>query len=225
MSVCPSEQALRDSLELGEEAHLEVCEDCQKCLESIAGLATFEATIKPSGKPQKSKASEMPDLPDLVEHLKRHPGVGEPSAPLLTLEDLPFLEPTDKEGVAGMLGVYEVLSIIAHGGMGGVLRARDLRLHREVAIKGLSPAIASSEKARSRFLREARAMAALDHLHILPLHHVEGWHGLLYLVMPLVAGSLQDKLKQAEGKPLPFKEMLALGAKIARGLAMPMRMG
>ena len=61
------------------------------------------------------------------------------------------------------LGPYEILAPAGKGGMGEVYRARDPRLHREVAIKVLPQAF-QTESARERFLREARAASALNHL-------------------------------------------------------------
>ena len=61
------------------------------------------------------------------------------------------------------LGPYEILDPIGAGGMGEVYRARDTRLDRQVAIKVISPRVFGVERARDRFEREARAVAALSH--------------------------------------------------------------
>src|SRR5262245_13466951 len=78
------------------------------------------------------------------------------------LAALDFLEPSAKPGSLGRLGHYEVLEVVGRGGMGVVLRAFDEKLHR-VAIKVLAPAPASNGAARQRFVREARAAAAVTH--------------------------------------------------------------
>ena len=77
--------------------------------------------------------------------------------------DLPlgFLSPSDKPEQLGLLGRYEVLEEIGRGGMGVVLKAFDPSLHRVVAIKVLAPQLATSGVARKRFLREAKAAAAV----------------------------------------------------------------
>ena len=77
------------------------------------------------------------------------------------------------------LGPYEILSRLGAGGMGEVWKARDTRLDRIVAIK------VSREKFSDRFEREARAVAALNHPNICPLHDV----GPDYLVMEFVEGA------------------------------------
>src|SRR4026207_446324 len=71
------------------------------------------------------------------------------------------------------LGVYEITAQIGEGGMGEVYRARDTRLHRDVAVK------VSMARFSERFEREARAVAALNHPSICTLHDV----GPGYLVM------------------------------------------
>src|SRR5262245_49357400 len=80
--------------------------------------------------------------------------------------DLDFLTPSDKPGVLGRLGHYEVLGVIGRGGMGIVLRAFDDKLHRVVAIKVMAPALAATSPPRKRFLREARAAAKVRHEHV-----------------------------------------------------------
>src|SRR5439155_3498877 len=82
--------------------------------------------------------------------------------------DLPlgFLAPSDKPGQLGRLERYEVLEEVGRGGMGVVLKAFDPSLHRVVAIKVLAPQLATSGVARKRFLREAKAAAAVSHDHI-----------------------------------------------------------
>ena len=65
------------------------------------------------------------------------------------------------------LGPYQILSPLGAGGMGEVYRAHDAKLNRDVAIKILPHAVASDQAARSRFEREAQAVAALSHPNIL----------------------------------------------------------
>src|SRR5579871_2929288 len=85
------------------------------------------------------------------------------------------------------LGPYEVLGPLGKGGMGEVYRARDARLHREVAVKVLPEAFAT-EAMRERFLREARAASALNHPNICAIHDVGEAEGRPFLVMELLEG-------------------------------------
>jgi len=84
------------------------------------------------------------------------------------------------------LGTYEVVSPIGAGGMGEVYRARDTRLGREVAIKVLPQAVASSADRLARFEREARTVAGLNHPNIVTLFSVEDEDGVRFLTMELV---------------------------------------
>jgi serine/threonine protein kinase len=100
------------------------------------------------------------------------------------------------------LGPYQIVGIIGAGGMGTVYQARDSRLDRIVAIK------ITDERFSSRFEREARAVAALNHPHICTLYDV----GQNYLVMEYVEG------KPLQG-PMPVKEALRLAIQMADALA------
>src|SRR5262245_38545708 len=128
-----------------------------------------------------------------------------------------FLEPSAKPGALGRLGHYEVLGVVGKGGMGVVLRAFDEKLHRVVAIKALAPLLASSGSARQRFVREARAAAAVTHDNVIAIHAVEDQGPVPYLVMQFLDGkTLQEKLDAAG--PLPVLEILRIGLQVAEGL-------
>jgi tetratricopeptide (TPR) repeat protein len=102
--------------------------------------------------------------------------------------------------------------------MGVVFKALDPGLNRVVAIKLLTPALATSPRARGRFLREARAAAAVCHEHVVTIHAVDEAGGTPYLVMQYVAGrSLQEKIDR-EG-PLCLKVILRVGMQVSAGLA------
>jgi serine/threonine-protein kinase len=102
--------------------------------------------------------------------------------------------------------------------MGVVLKAFDPALNRYAAIKVFAPALASCGAARRRFLREARAAAAVAHEHVVAVHAVVETAGLPFLVMEYVPGrSLQERLDK-EG-PLALAEILRIGHQTAAGLA------
>lgn len=133
-------------------------------------------------------------------------------------DSLSFLTPSDAPGSLGRLGHYEVRQIIGKGGFGIVFKAFDEHLHRVVAIKVLAPAYAASGSARKRFIREARAAAAVKNDHVVGIHEVQGEGQPPYLVMEYVGGiSLQDKLDKCGS--LSLKEILRIGMQIAEGLA------
>jgi formylglycine-generating enzyme required for sulfatase activity len=130
---------------------------------------------------------------------------------------LDFLQPSTKPGALGRLGHYEVLELLGKGGFGIVLKAFDELLHRVVAIKVMTPQLASTSPARKRFLREARSAAAIRHDNVVAIYAVEE-QPIPYLVMEYVAGeTLQQKLDRVG--PLEVPEVLRLGQQIAGGLA------
>jgi serine/threonine protein kinase/formylglycine-generating enzyme required for sulfatase activity/uncharacterized membrane protein len=126
--------------------------------------------------------------------------------------------------VGERLGHYRLLGELGRGGMGVVLRAFDEPLQRVVAVKILAPHLAVNGTARQRFIREARATAAVCHEHVVTIYAVEDKGPVPYLVMQLVAGqSLQDKL-DCRG-PLTVPEVLRIGLQIAEGLAAAHKQG
>ena len=122
-------------------------------------------------------------------------------------------------------GPYEIVAPLGAGGMGEVYRARDTRLDRTVAIKVLPAEIAADLASRARFEREARAIAALDHPHICPIHDVGEHHGTQYLVMQYLDGeTLAARLARAKG-PLPNDQSLRIATEIADALDKAHRAG
>lgn len=86
------------------------------------------------------------------------------------------------------LGIYEIRSHIGAGGMGEVYRARDTRLDREVAIKVLRADLAADHALLSRFAREAKVLASLNHSNIAQIYGIEDSGNTPALVMELVPG-------------------------------------
>ena len=101
--------------------------------------------------------------------------------------------------------------------MGMVFEAEDTRLRRRVALKVMLPDIASEDQARIRFLREARAAAALKHDHIVTVYDVGEDRGTPFLAMELLQGaSLAAWLETKTVATVP--ELLTIGRQTARGL-------
>jgi serine/threonine protein kinase/Tfp pilus assembly protein PilF len=114
------------------------------------------------------------------------------------------------------LGAYEVLAPLGAGGMGEVFRARDARLHREVAIKGLPEAFAKDPERLARFEREARMLASLSHANIAAIYGIEDAGGAPFLVLELVEGeSLAQRLTRGS---LPLREALDVAGQIAAAM-------
>ena len=136
----------------------------------------------------------------------------------LSAESYDWLAPPQEEGELGCLGPYRVLQVIGVGGMGVVFRARDPHLDRIVALKAMLPALASRASARQRFVREARATAAIKHDHIVAVYQVGEDRGVPFLAMEFLEGETLDTRLKREGK-LPLAEVLRIGREIALGLA------
>ncbi|WP_223836079.1 serine/threonine-protein kinase [Streptomyces venezuelae] len=125
-------------------------------------------------------------------------------------------------------GRFELVAPLGSGGMGTVWRARDIALHREVALKEVrppDPATAAAQpgladQMRERAVREARALARLAHPHVVTIHHIveppEGADGHPWIVMEMVrGGSLHDRL---ESGPMPPAEVARLGLDVLSAL-------
>jgi serine/threonine protein kinase len=94
------------------------------------------------------------------------------------------------------LGPYEVTALLGVGGMGEVYRAHDTKLERDVAIKVLPPAFMADAERLTRFEREARLLASLNHPNIAVIYGVEESGGHVALVLELVEGqTLAEKLR------------------------------
>lgn len=133
-------------------------------------------------------------------------------------EDLRFLAAPQISGELGRLGQYRILELIGAGGMGLVFRAEDSVLLREVALKVMRPHQAIRQVDRLRFLREARAAAAIDHGHVVTVHDVGEVDSIPFIAMPLLRGETLGKRLAREGR-LEEAQVLQIGIQISAGLA------
>ncbi|MBI2921211.1 MAG: serine/threonine protein kinase [Planctomycetes bacterium] len=119
----------------------------------------------------------------------------------------------DKDSIPG----FELLNKIGQGGMGAVFRAKQVSMDRVVALKVLPPRLAKDAAYKERFLREARAVAKLNHENIIQGIDVGVASGLYYFVMEFVDGKPVSKTL-GEAGTLPEKKALAICGQIARAL-------
>jgi hypothetical protein len=161
-------------------------------------------------------------------HAAPHPFLEVPAVDQLAAADagpdLSFLSPPVEPGSLGQLDHYEILELVGKGGMGIVLRARDTKLERIVAIKALATPMAASGSARQRFAREARATAAIRDDHVIAIHAVEDHGTVPYLVMEFIDGCNLEALLR-KGGALEVQEILRIGIQVARGLAAAHKQG
>jgi serine/threonine protein kinase len=115
------------------------------------------------------------------------------------------------------LGHYKILDRIGAGGMGEVYRARDTRLGRTVVIKVIAAGFADDAARRERFLREARATAALSHPAIAALCEIGEDQGRLFLAFEFVPGDTLDRV--IAGRPLNARRAIDFAIQIADALA------
>ncbi len=128
----------------------------------------------------------------------------------------PFLSPSDREGDLGKLGPYHVLSVLGVGGMGVVFRAEDPKLHRQIALKAIKPEFVEHEDAKQRFMREAQAVAAINHDNVIAIYQVAE-DRVPFLTMPLLEGeTLAERLRRSQ--PLPVDQVLEIAHQMAVGL-------
>jgi serine/threonine protein kinase len=112
---------------------------------------------------------------------------------------------------------YKILRKLGEGGMGEVYLAEDTELHRQVALKFLSPHLAANADFKTRFKREARAAAALNHPNIITIHEVAEYENRSYIVMEYVEGESLKKLL-AE-KELSIGKVTAVTIQICEGMS------
>lgn len=132
------------------------------------------------------------------------------------------VDPPDEQGEAlraghMVAGRYRVVEKLGEGGMGAVYRAEHMTLDRDVAVKVLQHEVAQSEEMKERFSREAQALAALAHPHIVSVvdYGIDG--SMPYLVMELLEGvSLRELLDRGPIHPV---RALAIFRQIVRALA------
>jgi len=119
---------------------------------------------------------------------------------------------------------YRILDHLGTGGMGIVYQAADTKLERTVALKFLPFALTRDQRAKERFLQEARAASGLDHPNVCTIHEVgETPEGQLYLAMAYYDG--ETLARRIEGGPLPLPEAIDIARQTAQGLVKAHRLG
>lgn len=128
-----------------------------------------------------------------------------------------FLRPPQAPGEIGRLAHYRVLRELGRGGMGMIFEAEDGQLRRTVALKIIRPDVAGRDESRTRFLREARAAAALKNDHIITIYQVGEDNGILFIAMEFLAGRSLEAWLNSGHRPR-VSEIVILGKQIAKGL-------
>ena len=116
-----------------------------------------------------------------------------------------------------LIAHYKILDKIASGGMGDVYLAEDITLDRQVALKVLPPELARDAERRARFTREAKALAALNHPHIVTVYSVEEADGVHFITMELVKG--QTLAAMLPGKGFGLAKFFEIAIPLSNALA------
>ncbi len=139
--------------------------------------------------------------------------------PLPSREPHPIFHPPATDEEIGRLAGYRILKLLASGGMGMVFEAEDIALSRPVALKVIRPRLEESMPGSwDRFLREARAMAAIKHDHLVTVYQCGQDGDTVYLAMELLTGETLESRLTRDGT-LPAEEVKRIGQELASGLA------
>src|SRR4051812_35399398 len=124
------------------------------------------------------------------------------------------------ESLAGRkLGHFELIESVGAGGMGAVLKARDLELGRVVALKILPPDMAANPENIVRFKQEARAAAKLDHDNVARVYFFGEDQGLHFIAFEFVEGDNLRQLMDVNGGTIPVPDAVSIMLQVSAGLA------
>ena len=177
---------------------------CPKCRTPITlPVSSTQARTQSSlqGDGARYEPTDAPDVPE-AEHVDESSYLEAPVAP----DEL------------GRLGPYRILGRLGQGGMGLVYEAEDTMLRRRLALKVMLPKHAANPTAKARFLREARAQAAVEHENVATIFLVGDDQAVPYIAMPLLKGQTLQAALKANPRP-PVNEILRIGEEMAEGLA------
>lgn len=196
---------------------MDTCKECQWRLEEAPageqlGLDGFDMPASPDTDVLHQRMSDLKSN-GLV---SADVAAGQSSTETNLTDIQPWLSRSRSTGGAQHVDQYVLGTCIGRGGMGIVFHARDTKLDRDVAFKFMSPALLSDSKAADRFLREAKAAAAISHPNVVTIHAVGEFFELPYLVMELVRGeSLSDCIAT---RKLSVGQIVNIGQMVASGL-------
>ncbi|QDV83734.1 hypothetical protein [Planctomycetes bacterium TBK1r] len=167
---------LADAEEPKVAGHVDHCEECQRAVESLAPAREELWPLRVSGTDLQMETRDQA-LKIAMQRLHEDEGEAMDTHCELASDDssLTMFSPSDNPKALGRLGTYDVMGIICRGGMGTDFKAVDTTLGRVVAVKILSPMLASNGTARQRFIREAHSAAAVVHDHVITIHARPQW--------------------------------------------------
>lgn len=195
-------------------------------LETLASADTFIASLRGA----RVAPQDSPQVENLIERLKRlpvaaddakstapsvAPSTGGGSVPAPSTTTVGRRQPAQSEFPT--LKGYRVVRLVGAGGMGMVFEAVDEKLNRRVALKVMKPEIAADANARARFVREAKAVACIEHDNVVPIFHISEEDECPFLAMPFLKGEALDKYLERT-LYVPLTEVVKIGRETALGL-------
>ena len=151
--------------------------ECDRCLGMTRALKVDDTLV-----------NAMRAAPGAQTELARQEGISELTLRLRQMTASGIEPPTGEIPPGKLLGNYEILGKIGEGGMGVVYKAVHRRLERVVALKVLPTALTNNPEALRRFQREMKAVARLQHPHIVAAYDADEADGVHFLAMEYVAG-------------------------------------
>jgi WD40 repeat protein/tRNA A-37 threonylcarbamoyl transferase component Bud32 len=239
VSTCPEPASLQDYL-LGRvteataaavEKHLASCPQCRTRLPRLQAEDDFTASFRAEARTPDPSDPQLERLAERVRALLRAAPAGDDTTPPAaeasaqtpalvgetTPDKNPSLLPAQLPDEIGRLGGYRILKELGRGGMGVVYKAEDPKLKRLVALKVMLSNVADASS-RQRFLREAQAMAAVRHDHVVTVFQVDEAGGAPFLAMEFLEGMTLDQWLKSGRRPT-VAQILRIGLEIAEGLA------
>jgi WD40 repeat protein len=232
MTSCPGREQLerllaaRDGDDVGEELerHVDSCCACQRVLESLTAVADWGPGLE--GWPALA-ARRAPEPNPFVRRLQDAPPWAPDHGANRRAQAQSGSEGTSIDGSASRsapaVAGYEILGELGRGGMGVVYQARQVRLNRPCALKMILAGAHANPEVGARFLAEARAIARLQHPHVVQIHSIGEADGLPFLELEYVSGGSLDR--QLDGIPWTPKCAARLVEQLAGGIAEAHRMG
>jgi serine/threonine protein kinase/tetratricopeptide (TPR) repeat protein len=138
---------------------------------------------------------------------------------LVQTDESDFQDGAPENDLVGQkVGSFEIVEMIGRGGMGVVYLAHDTRLDRSVAVKSIPAELQASPTAQSRFKREAKLLASLNHPNIAVIHEIiEQDEGGGYLILEYIPG--QTLAERIANKPLKLEEALSIAQQVAEAVS------
>src|SRR6476646_1065495 len=211
MTLCPSDEQLanllNDALAAPErEAIAEHVEECASCMAKLARLSEISGAWQTASQPHPSSEVEE-EIIQRLKLMRRSSGPLPPypreSPTLDGGQGKPAPTATIDFEIPSVPG-YEIIEILGRGGMGVVFKARQLALHRLVALKMLQNLATAGEKGLARFRAEADVIARLQHPNIVEIHDVGEVAGRPYFVLEYVTGG--NLAQHLNGTPLSVRQ-------------------